>query len=278
MALNFSHRPIFAAAHDVDNCFDYGRDNRPGSQESKDIIDLLPSDPFGMDISTTFTAITGWLEDLEADYVGGYRSRDVGASSDGNYQFVAGLNLFWNNALRFHTFPASLCVENTPPQYMAGGFFCDYYRNEVGVASRHGDVGSSCNVGDAMGYGYKGSGIDCWSNDTRMNDVDQPEEDELAHHPAIGFALGHLGVRDLLSVERVCRSLNSAVRGDPLLWKSIHIDQPINEKITDDALLQLTRRAQGNLQCLSLMDCTRITDDGLKRVLESNPKLTKVSN
>lgn len=31
---------------------------------SKDVIDLLPSDPFGMDISTTFTVITGWFEDL----------------------------------------------------------------------------------------------------------------------------------------------------------------------------------------------------------------------
>ena len=82
---------------------------------------------------------------------------------------------------------------------------------------------------------------------------------------------------DLLVVERVCKSLHSTVRGDPLLWRSIHVDQPLNERITDDVLLQLTNRAQGHLQCLSLVECTRITDDGLKRILEGNPKLTKVS-
>jgi hypothetical protein len=42
--------------------------------------------------------------------------------------------------------------------------------------------------------------------------------------------------------------------------------------------LQLTNRAQGNLQCLSLVECPRITDDGLKHVLENNPRLTKVSS
>ncbi|KAJ4976341.1 hypothetical protein NE237_001447 [Protea cynaroides] len=31
------------------------------------IIDILSSNPFGMDISATFTAITGWIEDMEAD-------------------------------------------------------------------------------------------------------------------------------------------------------------------------------------------------------------------
>ncbi|KAF3967544.1 hypothetical protein CMV_008465 [Castanea mollissima] len=110
MALNFSHQPIFLAdlaednlvapmrivngylvegvskrnedgfgrswrsSRDVKDRFDYGRDrcDRSGSQESvwNDVLDLLPSDPFGMDISTTFTAITGWLEDFQADYGG----------------------------------------------------------------------------------------------------------------------------------------------------------------------------------------------------------------
>ncbi|XP_028771311.1 F-box protein SKIP14-like [Neltuma alba] len=275
MALNFSHRPIFAA-HDVDNCFDYGRDrcDRPGSQESvsKDILDLLPSDPFGMDISTTFTAITGWLEDLEADYVG-YRGKDVGPSDD-NYQLVAGLNLIWNNAMRFHAFPGSLCVENKPP--IASGLG-DSFQKDVGVASCNDDFGSSCNTGDMASFGYKHSGIDCWSTNTYMDGGNHPEGGELAHHSALGYALSYLGVRDLLAVESVCKSLNSVVRGDPLLWKSIHIDQPISEKITDDLLLQLTKRAQGNLQCLSLVECTRITDDALKQVLDSNPNLTKLS-
>jgi len=33
---------------------------------------------------------------------------------------------------------------------------------------------------------------------------------------------------------------------------------------------------QGQLQCLSLVDYFKITDDALKRVLDSNPKLTKL--
>ncbi|XP_040955097.1 uncharacterized protein [Gossypium hirsutum] len=35
-------------------------------------------------------------------------------------------------------------------------------------------------------------------------------------------------------------------------------------------------RGQGSLQCLSLVDCQRITDEGLKHVVENNPKLIKV--
>ncbi|KAF2305991.1 hypothetical protein GH714_009342 [Hevea brasiliensis] len=61
-------------------------------------------------------------------------------------------------------------------------------------------------------------------------------------HDALFFALGYLGVKDLLTTGRVCRSLRNAVRGDSLLWK---------------------------------MECIKITDNGLKEVLESNPKLTK---
>ncbi|PPD96921.1 hypothetical protein GOBAR_DD06055 [Gossypium barbadense] len=51
----------------------------------------------------------------------------------------------------------------------------------------------------------------------------------------------------------------------------------MNEKITDDVLLQITGRGQGSLQCLSLVDCQRITDEGLKHVVENNPKLIKTN-
>ncbi|KAI3909182.1 hypothetical protein MKW98_012919 [Papaver atlanticum] len=58
----------------------------------------------------------------------------------------------------------------------------------------------------------------------------------------------------------------------------IHIDQPASrERITDDDLLQLANRAQGNLRTLSLVKCSKITDDGLKRVLERNPRLIKLN-
>ncbi|KAJ8464314.1 hypothetical protein OPV22_026866 [Ensete ventricosum] len=101
--------------------------------------------------------------------------------------------------------------------------------------------------------------------------------DDGTPHEGLLFSLGYLGVRDLLSVEAVCRSLRFAVQSDTLLWRCIHIDSPLSEKITDDVLLRLTQRAQGNLQCLSLTGCSRITDDGLKRVLDNNPRLRKLS-
>lgn len=86
-----------------------------------------------------------------------------------------------------------------------------------------------------------------------------------------------LGVKDLLSVERVCKSFRNAVRSDPLLWRNIIIDWPLNERITDDVLVKLTSRAQGTLQTLGLVHCVRITDSGLQGVFDSNPRLTKVS-
>lgn len=95
-------------------------------------------------------------------------------------------------------------------------------------------------------------------------------------HDGMFFALGYLSVQDLLSIERFCKSLRDGVRSDPLLWRSIHIEQPLSEKITSDALQKLVNRARGNLRCLNLVECIRITDEGLKRVLETNPRLTKV--
>ncbi|TYI65042.1 hypothetical protein E1A91_D09G130200v1 [Gossypium mustelinum] len=102
------------------------------------------------------------------------------------------------------------------------------------------------------------------------------EGHEGTPHEALILALGYLGVQDLFLIENVCTSLRSVVQNDPLLWRDIHINLPLNEKITDDVLLQITGRGQGSLQCLSLVDCQRITDEGLKRVVENNPKLIKV--
>ncbi|KAH9320840.1 hypothetical protein KI387_015479, partial [Taxus chinensis] len=94
-------------------------------------------------------------------------------------------------------------------------------------------------------------------------------------HEAIFFTLAYLSPQDLLSVERVCKSLRAAVKNDELLWRHLHVEHPLSKKLTNDALLQLSARAQGHLQCLSLVECLRITDDGLKLVLDSNPNLTK---
>ncbi|KAK8516694.1 hypothetical protein V6N11_007456 [Hibiscus sabdariffa] len=285
MALNFSHRPVFPANltedgcmkpcrlnHEMEGCFDYGRDKvsgRCGPQESvsNDIVDLLPSDPFGMDITTTFNAITGWLGALEFDY--GRHVRDEMGIDDGSYQLFAGLNVIWNNAMWFQTFPGSM------------GFEC-----KGRVSSQFGGC-STVQGGDVSGCAALVSDCNVVENEGMIS-IDQEKEEFQdceacsqvpgeAPHEALILALGYLGVQDLLVVENVCTSLRNIVQNDPLLWRSIHIVQPLNEKLTDDALLQITNRAQGSLQSLSLVDCKRISDEGLMRVVESNPKLIKLS-
>ncbi|KAF8387893.1 hypothetical protein HHK36_026555 [Tetracentron sinense] len=62
-----------------------------------DILDLLLSNPFRMDLSATFTEITKRLEDLEA-YSTGFGSDKVGAMR-GDYQLVTGLKFIWNKAM-----------------------------------------------------------------------------------------------------------------------------------------------------------------------------------
>ncbi|KAI5385238.1 F-box protein SKIP14 [Lathyrus oleraceus] len=272
---------------DVDNCFDYGNDrcDRGGvsatqDSVSNDIIDRLPTDPFGMGIGTTFTAITGWLEDLDFEYggYGGYGGDEIGTSGE-NYPLFAGLNFIWNNAVRFHTFPqwGNVGMEENRFQGVSG--FSEYSQREVGEASCSFSAESSRDMDGVMGFGfdYKDVAVAGVSGDMNMNDVNCHAGDEHSPHPAIIYSLPYLGLSGLLAVERVCKYLHFTVRTDTLLWKSIHVDQPLNERITDDVLLELTSRAQGKLECLSLVECSRITDDGLRRVLEVNPKIIKLS-
>ncbi|KAK4706941.1 hypothetical protein R3W88_033502 [Solanum pinnatisectum] len=315
MALNFSHRPIFPAHISEDNLvspmrivngclvegvpennvenfpwswrvcrephdgFEYGyggkRVDRCDYSESvsDDIIDLLPADPFGMDISTTITAITGWLEDLEVDY-GGCRRNHAGPSNE-DYGLFASFDFIWNDSVRFQSFPINHVQSDDklnrgdPVNWLIG-------ERVMRDALAHVGLGSACNVGDTAGFNNVGSvSFLPQTMETGSGATSYSGEDEGAPHEALSFALGYLGVKDLLTVESVCRSLRLTVKNDPLLWKSIHIENPLTE-ISDDILLQLTSRAQGNLQCLSLFECTRITDDGLRRVLDSNPHLTKL--
>ncbi|XP_043724223.1 F-box protein SKIP14-like [Telopea speciosissima] len=319
MTLNFSSRPIFPANPSEDNLlssiriangyvvegipdknsygfgkprrfnweiedsYDCKRDraDREGSHEpiSNDILDILPSDPFGMDISATFTAITGWMEDLEADSENYMRGE--ASAKKGDYQLVAGLNFIWNSAMRFQTEPGSIGIgERSNPVGRFDGWLEDKEFGDGSCDGGFGSVTSVCNVEEIPSSDDDGDSraASCRSNECHEGaEYCPPGEEADAPHEALLFALSYLGVQDLLSVERVCRTLRSAVQNDALLWMNIHIDQPLSERITDDALMQLIGRAQGNLQSLSLVECSRITDDGLKRILETNPRLNKLS-
>ncbi|KAJ8615661.1 hypothetical protein MRB53_035033 [Persea americana] len=220
---------------------------------ANDILDVLPSDPFGMDLSlATFSAIVDWLEDFKMD------SR---------------LNLFrWDRAMALELDTGSMGVNKIPNSSSL---------EELGFVdgSSNGESDSFRDVEEFLSLNDEDS-----SRVLSLQAQEQGEQaesccdgDRGAPHDALLHSLGYLELKDLLSAERVCRSFRSAVRDDPLLWRSIHIDQPLSERITDDDLLNLTGRAQGILQSLSLVDCSRITDDGLRRVLECNPRLTKLS-
>ncbi|KAL8150090.1 hypothetical protein V2J09_019898 [Rumex salicifolius] len=284
------------SAREMHNFFESGDDSvgAVDSQESvsEDILSLLPADPFGMDMSTTFTAaIKGLLEDLEVDC--GFGGPEVG-SNGGDCPLFVGWNLIWNNALGFGS--------SNPMADKSG--------SEMGISSCYGMAGI-LKMGDAI-YDNKSAScsetvqgvyadcyqklkvddnmqmsghVSCHATSNSVCNMDDScfrepgiySDDNESPHNAFIFALGYLGAYDLLSVERVCKSLCCIVQNDPLLWRNIHIDERLSERITDDILLLLTDRAQGKLQSLSLVECTKITDGALKDVLKRNSSLTKLS-
>ncbi|KAI0516096.1 hypothetical protein KFK09_008768 [Dendrobium nobile] len=232
---------------------DFGRDVKwDESNCSYDPIDLLPVDPFDMNLDSTLlemdlgtkisVAIAEWIETNNDDCI---------VEGDA---LVAGLSYYWNKAVL-----SSIETQLNPGSYVVD--FCS-----KGFSGPVLDV-----TGDESFLSVEEDPV------TSMRDSIYSCVDESSVHEGLILSLGYLGVQDLLSVERVCRSLRIAVQNDTLLWRCIHIDSPLSDKITDDDLYKLTERAQGNLQCLSLIRCPGITDTGLKRVLGSNLRLKKLS-
>ncbi|CAM8912711.1 unnamed protein product [Rhodiola kirilowii] len=255
----------------VEDRFDYHEDRGGSNKAVNDILDVLPRDPFGMDISTTFTAITGWLEDLDYTAYGSYET----GSSKGEYELFAGFNFIWNSALKFHSLPVNFGVRVDEASSAAGRFGGDIVTQQSS-SSTGCSVAADCTVDDIL-YKLPGDSVFHQSQDDQSVSGSSFDGDYHSPHQALFFALSYLGVQDLLACEGVCRSLCSTIKTDALLWRNINIGQPLNEKLSDDILLQLTSRAQGYLQSLSLVECLKITDDGLKHVLESNPRLTTLN-
>ncbi|XP_020588277.1 F-box protein SKIP14-like [Phalaenopsis equestris] len=230
----------------------FGRDEK--SHEGKcayDPTDLLPVDPFEMNLDSTLLeidlgtkiseTIAEWIETNNDDYL-----------MDGD-AIVAVLSYYWKKALL-----SSFETQLNPGSYVVD--FCN--KSFSGLVL---DVTG----GESFGVVEEAP--------VTTSDAFHSDKDGSFIHEGLFLSLGYLGVQDLLSVERVCRSLHFAVQNDTLLWRHIHIDSPLSEKITDDALYQLTERAQGSLQCLSLMRSSMITDAGLRRVLSGNLRLKKLS-
>lgn len=229
--------------------------------DESDPVDLLPTDPFGMNFETTLTAaLASYFGDLTG--AGRFGNGDgVAVCADLSYYFL-------NHALALSREPLigghSSAFEG--PLGFGGLAAGGDTEHSPGLPPR-----ASC----SQSIGYEED--PCASGIAALACCDAvPVQEGTAPHDGMLFALGYLGLRDILSVEMVCKSLHSAVRNDPLLWKCIHVEQALC-KISDPDLLRLTQKFPGALQCLNINNCLNITDKGLNAVLESNPGLTKLS-
>ncbi|CAA6659664.1 unnamed protein product [Spirodela intermedia] len=258
----------------------------PTTPAYDDIVDLLPADPFGMGLSadsnTWTAAIAGWIEDLATtvvDRCGYYEYGDYCPHADNLFDYFiysrSANSAAMDAATSFFPHCAQDCIVGSP-----------LFSSET-VLVRQPPLNFSL-VGECVeveplkfaveecGRGEDYLVVD--HLDSENCSCSGPDSDVTSvPHDALLFALSYLDIPDLLSVERVCKTLCSAVRGDPLLWRHIHIGPPLSKNITDDILSRLTDRTKGSLECLSLVECSQITDSGLRHVLENNPRLKKLN-
>ncbi|KAL6838835.1 hypothetical protein ACP4OV_031271 [Aristida adscensionis] len=234
--------------------------------EESDPVDLLPSDPFGMNLETTFTAaIASCFGDLSAMSGAGR------FGSAGDDAVLADLSYYLNQAFVLSPEPwiGGFLGDFEAPSG-SGGLFCGGGVNRIS-RSPH-----SASCSQPIGF-VEDSSTTCSTALSRPGTVEAaPAPLGGDAHDGMTFALGYLGLRDILSVEMVCKSLRSAVRDEPFIWRCLHIDSHLGGKISDADLLRLTQKSPGALQCLSLVRCTNITDQGLKAVLQNNRQLTKL--
>ncbi|PKA61324.1 F-box protein SKIP28 [Apostasia shenzhenica] len=93
---------------------------------------------------------------------------------------------------------------------------------------------------------------------------------------ALFLVLEYLRLPELLTLRQVCRAYRDSIAADELIWRHISVEPPLNSRLTDDALLRITSFTRGNLTSLALLDCRRITDDGLLQVVNRNPSIKKL--
>ncbi|KAI9082131.1 hypothetical protein K1719_035871 [Acacia pycnantha] len=108
-----------------------------------------------------------------------------------------------------------------------------------------------------------------------MEESSQPSDAEPPHE-ALFLVLPYLPVRELLDMSQVCISLRDAVNKDVLAWRNFLVQPPLNFNLSDQILLTLASKANGGLTTLALINCTKVTDYGLQRVVEQNPLINKL--
>ncbi|CAJ1947568.1 unnamed protein product [Sphenostylis stenocarpa] len=251
-----------------ESCFD-SDDAKEVGVDDDDILELLSMDPFELDIESTLAAFSDWIEDFEWDFqpedleFGVRQIHEM--MSDNDHLHFLNLSWAWNG-------PDNLRYQRL-----------SYRENEISVS---GDIFQGYQNFDGV-FGGRRNFLSIWQDDSRVFSREAEKWQTCTKiecdagrgdpHDGLFFVLGYLDLPDLLSVEQVCRSLRDAVRGDPLLWKTVHINYPLNYRLRDDNLINLTDRAQGTLRCLILVNCVWISDTGLQRALKDNKGLIKLN-
>ena len=95
-------------------------------------------------------------------------------------------------------------------------------------------------------------------------------------HEALFLVLAYLPLYELLSISEVCVSLRDAVQKDVLPWLNIIVERPLNLRLNNEILMKITSKAIGRLKTLALINCFKISDDGLQWVVDRNPHINKV--
>ncbi|XP_054798964.1 F-box protein SKIP14-like [Prosopis cineraria] len=253
---------------------DLGDFDDPAAVVVDDILDRLPRDPFGMNIiKSTFPEISDWIQDFDWHFPSEY---DVFGADETHTKIDCKLfaDLYWGwNGAGAGSFPSG---GNDDANEMS---VSDQVFDRFQIFDWLFDSGlvSDGNVETLLPASHEDSSVSSGEAEVQNSTKIDYDGEAGSPHDAMRLVLNYLGVTDLLSVEQVCTSLRDCVKANPLLWWSIHIDQSLSLKITDGILVKLTNRAQGFLQSLTLVNCIRITDSGLRRVLQSNPRLTKLS-
>ncbi|KAJ4888479.1 F-box protein SKIP28 [Raphanus sativus] len=116
----------------------------------------------------------------------------------------------------------------------------------------------------------------------RTEEKEKEEEEEewptsRSAHEVLLIVLPYLhSLFELLSMTGVSRSLRDAIRDETALWTKIVVEQPLSSRLTDDILWEITTKSAGKLNTLILRHCLRITDMGLRRVVDANPLIRKI--
>ncbi|XAR63663.1 hypothetical protein NMG60_11023686 [Bertholletia excelsa] len=114
--------------------------------------------------------------------------------------------------------------------------------------------------------------------DTKISDAQANDDSIQTEQPpeALFLVVAYLPLFELLAMSQVCRSLRDAVNKDVLAWLNLIVEKPLNARLSDDLLLKFTSKSNGRLTTLALMNCENITDNGLQRVVEKNPHISKI--